>query len=59
LLYLLSFVSGAVATPLAAYLADHGGMVGAAGFIFGFGLISFALAGAVFLAWRRRLIPRA
>jgi MFS family permease len=53
LLYLLSFVSGAVAAPLAAYLADHGGMVGAAGFIFGFGLVS--LAGAVFLAFRRRL----
>ncbi|GAB2177575.1 MFS transporter [Dongia sp. agr-C8] len=53
LLYLLSFLSGAVAAPLAAYLADHGGMVGAAGFIFGFGLVS--LAGAAFLAWRRRL----
>ncbi len=53
LLYLLSFLSGAIAAPLAAYLADHGGMVGAAGFIFGFGLVS--LAGAVFLAWRRRV----
>jgi len=57
LLYLLSFVSGAVATPLAAYLADHGGMVGAAGFIFGFGLIS--VLGAVCVAWRWRLVPRA